>query len=203
MVDRPLIMRREFESVRAHLLAGEVVAVPTDTVYGLCVALRVTGTTEPLFKKKQRPVSLAVPVMVADLPGALELCDDRSREALQRVGEKFWPGALTLVVYRGVRCSFDLGGDRSTIGLRVPDLACLRDLCRLVGPLGVTSANLHGGPPCTTTGELTKAFGSGLVILDGGRCAGAVSSVIDLTGATPVVLREGAVSLEMVLDALG
>ncbi|HVA99644.1 MAG TPA: L-threonylcarbamoyladenylate synthase [Acidimicrobiales bacterium] len=199
---RQLIGEDDFERASAHLLAGEVVAVPTDTVYGLGVALEVTGTAMALFSKKQRPSSVAVPVMVADLSCALALCDETARGALRRVGEAFWPGALTLVVARDVSCTFDLGGDRSTIGLRVPALGGLRELCRSVGPLGVTSANVHGGPPCTTPAQLIEVFGSELVVLDGGECAGAVSSVIDLTGESPVALREGAVSLEMVLLAL-
>lgn len=202
MGDRRSIAKDELERGGAHLLAGEVVAVPTDTVYGLSVALLVTGSTASLFARKERPGSVAVPVMVADLPGALELCDQTARRALHIVGEAFWPGPLTLVVARDASCTFDLGGDRSTIGIRVPALEELRELSRLAGPLGVTSANLHGGPPCTTPAQLREVFGSELVILDGGECGGEVSSVIDLTGETPVVLREGAVSLEMVRSVL-
>ena len=192
----------ELERVITHLRAGEVVAVPTDTVYGLGVALEVTSTTEALFGTKHRPSSIAVPVMVADLEQALALCDESTRDALRAVGGAFWPGALTLVVRRDASSTFDLGGDHTTIGIRVPALLELRELCRRVGPLGVTSANLHGGTPCTTPEQLRAVFGEALVILDGGECAGAVSSVVDLTGASPTVLREGAVSLAMVLAAL-
>ncbi len=203
MHSRHAIGEEDFTRASARLLLGEVVAVPTDTVYGLGVALMVTGTTQALFGTKKRPRSVAVPVMVADLAHALGLCQEDARSALRAVGEVFWPGALTLVVARDASCTFDLGGDPSTVGIRVPALPALRELCRRVGPLGVTSANLHGGTPCTTPGELRAVFGEELAILDGGECAGAVSSVIDLTQAEPRVLREGAVSLEMVLDALG
>lgn len=202
MGEGQLIAKAELERAREHLLAGEVVAVPTDTVYGLSVALLVTGSATSLFVKKQRPHSVAVPVLVADLSDALGLCDQASRRSLHRVGEAFWPGALTLVVARDASCTFDLGGDNTMIGLRVPALEGLRDLCRLVGPLGVTSANLYGGPPCVTPLQLREVFGSELVILDGGGCDGEVSSVIDLTRQTPVALREGAVSLEMVRSVL-
>ncbi len=193
----------ELDEVIGHLIEGAVVAVPTDTVYGLGVALGVTGSTAALFVTKHRPDSVAVPVMVADLADALALCNERARPALRAVGGAFWPGALTLVVARDASCSFDLGGDPLTIGIRVPAHPELRELCRRVGPLGVTSANLHGEPPWTTPTQLREVFGPGLVILDGGECSGAVSSVIDLTGVSPAVRREGAVSLEMVLAALG
>ena len=203
MDERQLISKFDLDRVSAHLLAGEVVAVPTDTVYGLSVALGVTRDTTSLFARKNRPRTIAVPVMVDGLSAALALCEEVSRTALSLVGKAFWPGALTLVVARDESCKFDLGGDQSTIGLRVPAHEGLRELCRLVGPLGVTSANLHTGQPCTSPAQLSKIFGSELVVLDGGVCEGAVSSVIDLTGETPVVLREGAVSLEMVLAVLG
>lgn len=196
------IARSAIEAAAAHLRAGEVVAVPTDTVYGLCVALEVTKTSAPLFARKERPDAVAVPVMVADLPGALDLCGKASSDALCVVGGAYWPGPLTLVVHRDPGYTVDLGGDPSTIGIRVPAHGGLRELSRLVGPLAVTSANLHGRSPCTTPAELGAVFGEGLFILDAGVCDGAVSSVIDLTGATPVVRREGPVTLAMVRSAL-
>jgi L-threonylcarbamoyladenylate synthase len=168
-----------------RLLRGEVVAIPTDTVYGLAV---VPGYSEALFALKERPTDVALPVLIPDP-------DDAARYATFAVDlADRWPGALTIVGERTEESRhWDLGGDGSTVGLRCPDDDDLRGLMRVTGPLITTSANKHGEPPCTTADEVRAALGDGIVILDGGLRNGQPSTVVDATQVPPRVLRQGAV----------
>ena len=188
----------------AALEAGSVVAIPTDTVYGVAVDPERPGATDRLFALKHRPAHLELPVLVADLTQADALAGPHGLSALAlRLADRFWPGSLTIVVWRRAGVDWDLGGNRETIGLRCPDHALVRRLCRSVGPLATTSANRHGEPPLTTAAAVAAAFGDGLaLVLDGGTCAGAPSSVVDLTGDEPRCLREGAVAWSVIEGAL-
>jgi tRNA threonylcarbamoyl adenosine modification protein (Sua5/YciO/YrdC/YwlC family) len=142
-------------------------------------------------------------VLVADLAQADALAgpDGLSTTAL-RLADRFWPGSLTMVVRRRPGVDWDLGGDGRTIGLRYPAHRVVQGLCRAVGPLATTSANRHGEPPITTAAALTDEFGDGIaLVVDGGRCAGAPSTVVDLTTDTPRCIREGAVRWSDVEEA--
>lgn len=169
------------------LAAGSVVAVPTDTLYGLAADVGNPEAVESIFVLKQRPRDVQIPVLVADVPQARGLAVIAS-ERVERVLAEFWPGALTVVLDR-----LDGAG---TVGLRCPDSELVRELCRRVGPLACTSANLHGEPPLTTPDEVIGAFGDAVPVVDGGRLAGQASTVVDFTGPEPVLLRAGAVALE-------
>jgi len=181
------------EAVRA-LAAGLVVAVPTDTVYGLAVDPTVGGATERLFAAKDRPREVAVAVLVADAAQATSVAAPLP-DVARRLVVRFWPGALTLVLARRPGFDLDLGGDPATVGVRCPAHDAVRELCRRVGPLAVTSANRHGEPTPALAQEVAAVVGDRVaLVLDGGACAGAPSTVVDCTGAQPVVLREGAIS---------
>jgi tRNA threonylcarbamoyl adenosine modification protein (Sua5/YciO/YrdC/YwlC family) len=118
--------------------------------------------------------------------------------------ERFWPGPLTLVVARRPGLGADLGDDVATIGVRCPAHPVARKLCAAVGPLATTSANLHGCPPLTTAAAVASAFGDAVaVVLDGGACTGLPSTVVDCTGATPTLLRQGGVAWDDVLAVFG
>ena len=176
----------------AHALkAGQLVALPTDTVYGLAVDPFHTGATDRLYAAKRRPRQVDLPVLVADLEQALALVIGLT-DAARRLMERFWPGALTLVLPRRPDVQADLGSDEATVGVRCPDHAVPRALCRVAGPLATTSANLHGQPPLTTATEVAATFGEALgLVLDGGACARSPSTVVDCTGVEPRLLREG------------
>lgn len=161
----------------AALRRGEVVGIPTDTVYGVA---SLPSCSDRLFELKQRPPEVQVPVLVGDPADAALLADVTGLAA--RLIEHFWPGALTIVMPQ-----LDAAG---TIGLRCPDHELVRELCRSVGPLATTSANLHGQPPLTTADAVRATF-PGLVVVDGGTCEGSPSTVVDATGDRPVLLREG------------
>jgi L-threonylcarbamoyladenylate synthase len=171
------------------------VAIPTDTVYGLAVDPRRPGATDSLFAVKNRPPAIDLPVLVAGIEEAEELAGpDGMPPAARRLAERFWPGPLTIVVARRAGIAWALGGDGRTIGLRCPAHATARYLCARVGALATTSANRHGAPPLTSTAALAGEFGDSVaVIVEGGVCDGAPSTVVDATGTVLRCVRVGAV----------
>lgn len=194
---------QHLQAVVTALRAGAVVAIPTDTVYGLAVDPNVAGAPDALFTLKGRPIDLALPVLVADATQAEQLAGPVGwSDAARRLADRFWPGALTVVTARRSGLAWDLGGDRSTIGLRCPRHRLARALCRIVGPLATTSANRHGEAPIVTADAVRAVFGAAVGVLDGGRCDGEPSTVVDATAALPRLLRQGAVSWDEVLSAL-
>jgi len=181
----------EIDLAAKALVAGQIVGIPTDTVYGLAADALHTDAADRLFTAKLRPRKLDLPVLVADVEQALGLATgvpDTARTLMQR----WWPGALTIVVPRRPDLGVDLGDDEATIGLRCPDHEIPIALCRAVGPLASTSANLHGDDTATTAGEVRAAFGDSVaIVLYGGTCAGSPSTVVDCTGQDVKLLREG------------
>ena len=120
--------------------------------------------------------------------------------AAERLMARFWPGALTFVVPRRPDVTVDLGRDEATVGLRCPDHPVPIALCRQVGPLATTSANLHGQPTATTAAQVEELFGAAVpVVLDAGTCEGSPSTVVDCTGEQVKLLREGRIPWEAVL----
>ena len=191
----------EIAAAASAVHAGGVVGIPTDTVYGLGVDPRLAGATNRLFEVKGRPDDRALPVLIADPDGAGELADltERARVLIDR----FWPGPLTLVLGRRHGVVLDLGGDPDTVGLRCPGCEPARRLLRTTGPLAVSSANRHGEPPATTAAAVRASFGDAVaVVVDGGVCDGAPSTVASLLGETPVVLRQGPISAAQLESAL-
>ena len=178
------------------LEGGRAVVIPTDTVYGIAASPR---TATKLFDLKGRPRMKALPVLASDLDvlRGVVLVDERA----ERLARRYWPGPLTIVLPRAHGFEADLGGDGSTIAVRVPDHPIALALLRRSGPLAVTSANRSGEPPLTTPDEATALFGEDVVVLDGGRCDGATSTIVDLAGP-PSVVRTGALPGEEVLQAL-
>ena len=177
----------------AVLEAGGVVALPTDTVYGLAADPAVPGATDALFALKGRPDTIELPVLVADLAQA-EVFAEMTAPA-RRLAEAFWPGALTLVVARRPGVDWSLGGLGHTVGVRSPAHPIPRSLCTMVGPLATTSANRHGDPPLVDASAVRRAFADVLgMVVDGGRCDGAPSTVVDVASAR--CLRHGALTWE-------
>ena len=190
--------RLGLEEAAAALARGEVVGVPTDTVYGVAVDPVQPGAMEALVRAKGRPPDLAVAVLVAGVAQAetVGVLDDRAR----RLAARFWPGGLTLVVDRRPSVGWDLGGDPATIGLRWPDHPVPTALAARVGPLATTSANRHGRPPLETAAEVEAELGREVaLVVDGGRCAGLASTVVDCRGGHLRILREGRIASDLVL----
>jgi tRNA threonylcarbamoyl adenosine modification protein (Sua5/YciO/YrdC/YwlC family) len=192
---------RGVQAAVAALRAGEAVVVPTDTVYGLAVALLVPGATKLLFALKDRPEGVPVAVLVGSPAQALELVEPPSA-AVARLVDTLWPGPLTVVLRRRADVQLDIGGDGATVGVRCPDHALLRRLTAEVGPLATTSANRHGDPtPETASGAAAALTADVAVVIDGGACRGVASTVVDGTDAALPVLRSGPITPEQVLAA--
>ena len=179
------------------LADGAIVAVPTDTVYGLAVDPSQPEAVRRLFELKGRPADVPLPVLVAGAE-QVALVAGRLESAAQHLADRFWPGPLTLVVPRRRGFTVDLGGPpaaRQTVGVRRPRHAVVVSLCELLGPLAVTSANLHGAPPATTADEVVRVFAVSeqpRLVLDGGTCDGVPSTVVECRGPASRCLREGA-----------
>jgi len=186
------------------LRGGKLVVLPTDTLYGLgCDAFDSVGVTA-LLRAKNRGRDMPVPVLV----GSWQTIDGlvfTVTTAARSLVEAFWPGGLSLVVQQAPSLSWDLGDTRGTVMLRMPLHPVALELLREVGPMAVSSANISGEPPATTAALAREQLGASVgVYLDGGPCAAAVpSTIVDLTGERPLVLREGAVSTAAVAEALG
>jgi L-threonylcarbamoyladenylate synthase len=179
------------ERAVAALRRAQVVAIPTDTVYGLAADPFRPGAVDRLFAAKSRPRTVELPVLVADEAQALELTGQVDPTA-RRLMARWWPGPLTLVLARRPGLGLDLGDNEATIGLRCPDHPVARAIATRFGPIATTSANRHGEPPLTTAAGVAEAMGDAVgLALDGGTCDGAPSSVLDCTGANLRLLREG------------
>jgi L-threonylcarbamoyladenylate synthase len=179
----------------ATLRAGGLVAMPTDTVYGLGVWLEAPDGLARLFEAKDRPLDRAIVLLVADLDQAADV--GVLTPAARLLAERFWPGGLTLILAQapGARLPGALTAGATTIGVRLPDHDCPRTLARALGPLPVTSANLSGHADARDAAEVLAQLGTRIdLVLDGGPARGGVpSTVVDCTGDLPRILREGAI----------
>jgi tRNA threonylcarbamoyl adenosine modification protein (Sua5/YciO/YrdC/YwlC family) len=186
---------RGMDVVVEALRRGDVVVIPTETVYGLAALPAVPGATAKIFALKGRTADVPLAVLCADARQALDLADDPS-DAVQRVAKAFWPGPLTLVLRRRPGLGYELGEPATTVGVRCPDHDLVRAIAAQVGPIATTSANLHGQPTPDTAAGIAKLFGDGVAaVVDGGRCDGVPSTVVDATADGWRVLRQGSIDL--------
>ncbi len=190
------------------LRAGGIVALPTDTVYGIAVDLGASGGIERLFAAKHRAPDRAIILLLADAGQAPAIGIIGRAAAV--LAEEFWPGGLTLVVPRRADVALPdvLTGGVPTIGLRVPDHPAPRALAAAVGPLPTTSANRSGAPEGRDGAQILAQLGDAIdLVLDGGPATGGpASTVVDCTSDHPRILRDGAIgrhALSAVLAAAG
>jgi len=191
-----MIEKARVEDALAAVLAGLIVGLPTDTVYGVGVDPFDPDAVARLYELKGRPQHKPVGVLVAtgDQAGEIAELGDFGRE----LAAKNWPGALTLVVKPTVVMA-DWVGDRQrrTIGLRVPAHPVALELLMLTGPLAVTSANESGGRETMSHFEARDVFGDRVAVyLEGTAPGGEASTVVDLTAGRPAVIRQGPVRLD-------
>jgi L-threonylcarbamoyladenylate synthase len=197
----PLVQPDELEEVVGLLREGLVAAIPTDTVYGLAAKLEAEAV-DRIFAAKRRPAGLALPVLIG-WSDQVELLTPGFGGPAARLAERFWPGALTLVVRARRPVGALVGGTGKTVGIRWPDHVLVEELCLALGPLAVTSANRHGEPPCSTGEEVRARFGADEVaIVVDGRAGGRPSTVVDCSGRHPACLREGAIGWDDIEGAL-
>lgn len=204
---RPRILP-DGEAARAEavglLRAGRIVAVPTDTVYGIAADIALSDAIERLFAAKGRPPEKAVALLLSDAGQADVL--GVAGPAARVLAERFWPGGLTLVLPRrpDARLPDVLAAGAPTVGVRVPDHPAPRALAAALGPLPTTSANLSGEPDARDAAEVAATLGAAVaLVLDGGPIHGGPgSTVVDCTGERPAILRAGAIPPAAIAAAL-
>jgi len=188
----------------AALRAGHTVILPTDTVYGLCADAYREAPVRRLTRLKGRSESVPIALLAADLDAILDAVPElRGRAAV--MCRKLVPGPYTLVVPNPAsRFRWLTGANPHAIGIRVPDLPVeARAVVERVGCVAATSANLHGGPDAARVEEIPdELVRSAAAIVDAGPLAGTASTVVDLTGLEPQILREGAVAADEALATI-
>lgn len=189
------ILQPDQISLAAQLLLDrKLVAFPTDTVYGLGTLAFDGLTALKLYVAKERPPEKAIPILIADIADLDQVAIDVPPIAY-RLMERFWPGALTLVVPKLASVPMEVSASE-TVAVRIPDYDLARALMRLTGPLAVTSANRSTGPNPRTAQDVLAQLADRIdAILDGGVTPGGVpSTVLDCTQAEPRILREGSLA---------
>lgn len=184
--------------------SGRLVVLPTDTVYGIGADAFDSDAVTALLAAKGRGRDMPVGVLVGSwhtIEGLAHAVSQHARELIRA----FWPGALSLVVRQAPSLQWDLGDARGTVMLRMPLHPVAIELLRETGPMAVSSANISGRPPATTAVEAREQLGPQVqVYLDGGRAPQqAASTIVDLTGHMPRVLREGPISAAAIAAVLG
>jgi L-threonylcarbamoyladenylate synthase len=200
----PVARRAGLEAGAHAARSGNLVVVPTDTVYGIGADAFNAAAVRALLAAKGRGPDMPVPVLVGSwttIDGLVMAVPPVARTLI----EAFWPGGLSLVVEHAPSLSWDLGDSRGTVMVRMPLHPVALDLLRLVGPMAVSSANRSGSPPATTIDAAHAQLGDDVqVYLDGGDSPiGVASTIVDLTGDTPRVLREGAVPIDRLRAVIG
>jgi len=177
--------------------AGGLVVLPTDTVYGLGADAFSPEAVAALLAAKGRGRSMPPPVLVGSVRAAAALTETLGAFGQDLIDE-FWPGPLTLVLRASSTLKWDLGDTNGTVAVRMPLHPVALELLRRTGPMAVSSANKTGAPATTTAAEAEGQLGDAVeVYLDGGPCADNVpSTIVDLTGGMPRVLRAGAISID-------
>ncbi len=186
------------------LKGGRLVVMPTDTVYGIGADAFDSSAVAALLAAKARGRDMPVGVLVGSwhtIEGLVYTMPDGARELIRA----FWPGPLSLVVAQAPSLRWDLGDARGTVMLRMPLHPVAIELLREVGPLAVSSANVSGRPPAVDADEARSQLGELVdVYLDAGPSQQqAASTIVDLTGTTPRILRAGPVSVERIAEVLG
>ncbi len=200
-------MRDVAEGAR-RLAAGEAIAFPTETVYGLGADATNAAAVAKIYALKERPVDHPLIVHVAESAAMLDWAADVP-PAARALTNRFWPGPLTIILRKSPRVSASVTGGQETVGLRCPShpmaQQLLRDFARIgSGAIAAPSANKFGHVSPTTAAHVREEFGSSLFILDGGACeVGLESTIVDLSRGSPVLLRPGAVTRDDIATVLG
>jgi tRNA threonylcarbamoyl adenosine modification protein (Sua5/YciO/YrdC/YwlC family) len=182
----------------AHCVAsGQLVVLPTDTVYGIGADAFDAVAVGDLLAAKRRGRDMPVPVLVGSwstIEGLVSVVSDRTWSLI----EAFWPGGLTLVVTHAPSLDWDLGDARGTVAVRMPLHPVAIELLETTGPMAVSSANRSGQPAAVTAEQAQEQLGEDVAVyLDGGTArTGIASTIVDVTAEVPKVLRAGAISVE-------
>ncbi|WP_182887521.1 L-threonylcarbamoyladenylate synthase [Microbispora sp. H10885] len=183
---------------------GELVVLPTDTVYGIGADAFTASAVNALLEAKGRGRDMPVPVLVGTVRAANALVESLGTYG-QDLVDTFWPGPLTLILRANRSLSWDLGDTKGTVAVRMPLHPVALDLLKETGPMAVSSANRSGNPPATTADQAQEQLGELVTVyLDGGPCGDDVpSTILDLTTAVPRVLRKGAIPVDKIRNVVG
>lgn len=196
-------MRQQIEQGVAVLKKGGLVAFPTDTVYGLGARYDDAEAAARIYRLKKRPQQMPLPLLLADTDQIDKFAVNVPPIAWLLAG-RFLPGALTLVLAKSDAVPDTVTGGGNTVAVRIPDHPVPLELIKGVGvPIIGTSANLNGQPSAASADEVRAQLGDEVdYIIDGGRCPGGQeSTVVDVTGDVPKIIRQGAVSRQDVMQA--
>jgi L-threonylcarbamoyladenylate synthase len=199
-----VIASQTLDTAVSALRAGQTVILPTDTVYGLCVDAYHDAPIRRLLRQKKRPKEIPVALVASDLEVILDAVPElRGRAAV--LARALLPGPYTLVLPNPAQRYRWLTGTRpDTIGVRVPDLpAETREVLDVFGAVAATSANIHGGPDPASVEDIPESvLRAAAAVIDAGPVPGTPSTVVDLTGPEPQILREGAVAAPDAMAAI-
>lgn len=200
----PISSAKALRLARRLLRDGEVIAFPTDTIYGLGANAFERYAIREVFAIKERPTDKGLPVFIAHI-NDLNLVAHRVPNQAWPLLNRFWPGALTVILPRNPQLPADVSGGQDTVAVRIPDHAgCLELVTQFGQPLIATSANLSGHPTPATAQEVATQLGGRIpLILDGGPSPQAeASTIVDLTTSPPRIVRAGALATDMLQDVL-
>lgn len=200
----PMERTRGIAEAVSAVRRGELVVLPTDTVYGIGADAFTPAAVSALLEAKGRGRDMPSPVLVGSVRAAQALVEDFGTYGQDLVDE-FWPGALTLVCRANSTLAWDLGDSKGTVAVRMPLHQLTLELLKETGPLAVSSANRSGAAPARTAEDAETQLGESVeVYLDDGASGEAdPSSIVDLTGAVPRLLRAGAISEERIREVCG
>lgn len=199
----PVQLLQGITQAELALRRGELVVLPTDTVYGIAAEAFDPVAVDGLLKAKGRGRDMPPPVLVGTVRAAMALVMDLADTGKDLIDE-FWPGGLTLVCRASPTLVWDLGETKGTVAVRMPLHQVALELLKKTGPLAVSSANVSGQPPATTADEAVAQLGDSVsVYLDAGPCPGDVpSTIVDLTGSVPRLLRRGVISVDRLQEVV-
>jgi L-threonylcarbamoyladenylate synthase len=200
----PMERTRGIAEAVSAVRRGELVVLPTDTVYGIGADAFTPAAVSALLEAKGRGRDMPSPVLVGSVRAAQALVEDFGTYGQDLVDE-FWPGALTLVCRANSTLAWDLGDSKGTVAVRMPLHQLTLELLKETGPLAVSSANRSGAAPARTAEDAEAQLGDSVeVYLDDGASGDAdPSSIVDLTGAVPRLLRAGAISEDRIREVCG
>jgi L-threonylcarbamoyladenylate synthase len=186
------------DAATAAIAAGDLVVLPTDTVYGLAADAFSADAVQRLMGAKGRGREMPPPVLIG-APATLEALASEVPTWLRAMTAELWPGPLTVICREQPSLNWDLGETRQTVAVRVPDHDVALAVLKATGPLAVSSANLTGEPAATTIDDAERMLGDAVAVyLDAGTSPGGVAStILDVTAATPRILREGPIGLDV------
>ncbi|MEP7021938.1 MAG: L-threonylcarbamoyladenylate synthase [Pseudonocardiales bacterium] len=199
----PLERTSAIASAAHSVASGQLVVLPTDTVYGVGADAFDAKAVTSLLAAKGRGRDMPVPVLVGSwttIEGLASVVSERTWDLI----EAFWPGGLTLVIEHAPSLAWDLGDARGTVAVRMPLHPVAIELLEVTGPMAVSSANISGRPAALTVGQAQEQLGDEVAVyLDGGPSAsGVASTIVDVTAEIPLILRAGAVSAQALREVV-